>query len=408
MKAGTHTPCSIDGPRVWPRLRGDDRRARLRERNASNAALASGDLRRSAKCCASSSMRATISSGDPRMRRREAATAPGGNAAISAAALGPASTSPGATTLTRPRPSARRYSARGPSRGARRRRGGPSAAAREDLRRPCMSPRLTKGVENRASSPATGSADRAVQQHGGADADRDALHGGDERLLATGERAQRSTALPRPPPCAARRKPAGRFRRRMRGTPMMTTQRMLAPCRRFRALPPSRRTSGTSAHSSRAGSCGWCGIGSSSGAQDDLGRAHGWKSAAVIVAAPSMTAPARPPASTAIFSAKKRAVAMRELSPSRAAAIASCASSAPPGAEHPRQIGRRAERRFGRCVELRQQPAARAVERIERVREFCPVVPKAGSFAACMRPRCRAALSDKRRTPHRPTAAACG
>ena len=76
------------------------RRHRLRAKNASKAAFASGECRRSLKILASRSMRASNSSVAPRVRARESATAPGGSAAISRAAFKPSvSTSSGATTM---------------------------------------------------------------------------------------------------------------------------------------------------------------------------------------------------------------------------------------------------------------------------------------------------------------------
>src|SRR5262245_23019506 len=69
------------------------------------------------------------------------------------------------------------------------RRGASSVEAASGIR-----PRLTNGVEKRASEAATTKI--AVEQHSGADADRDPAHGRNHRLIATnecGQEAQRRT-----------------------------------------------------------------------------------------------------------------------------------------------------------------------------------------------------------------------
>ena len=119
---------------------------------------ASADCSRSLNSRTSSSIRATISSGAARISRREAATASAGRAAISRAAfMASASTSPGGTTaLTRPQACAAAASSGRPitrSSNARRcpiRRGASRLEAASGTR-----PRLTNGVEKRASVPAT-------------------------------------------------------------------------------------------------------------------------------------------------------------------------------------------------------------------------------------------------------------
>src|SRR5215475_2376021 len=130
----------------------------LRLKNASNADRASSDLSRRLKISDSSSIRRTISAVEPRMSRREAATASAGSAAIWRAAFrASGSTSPaGTTSLTRPTALASSALIGRPMTRS-------SKARRVPMRRGInrleaasgTSPRLTNGVAKRASIAAT-------------------------------------------------------------------------------------------------------------------------------------------------------------------------------------------------------------------------------------------------------------
>ena len=117
-------------------------------------------------------------------------------------------------------------------------------------------PRLTNGVEKRAS--VAGDDIVAMQQHGGADADRDALHGGDQRLLAARERMQEADR----PASPGLRRTSAACRNSCRSLPARERARHAGDQHaadrrrrrwRCRARPPSRRTSPRSARSSCPG-----------------------------------------------------------------------------------------------------------------------------------------------------------
>src|SRR6516165_7404699 len=149
-------------------------------------------------------MRASNSSVAPRVRARESATAPAGSAAISRAAFKPSvSTSSGATTMLAMPNSLACVALSGcpmtRNSNARRwpiRRGASRLEAASGIR-----PRLTNGVEKYASEP---DHKIAVEQHGGADADRDPAHGRDYRLVAANERGQETQCRAIEAACAFR------------------------------------------------------------------------------------------------------------------------------------------------------------------------------------------------------------
>ena len=158
----------------------------------------------------------------------------------------------------------RRRRAARPSPAARTRGDDPSAAAPAGSRRlPARARACTNGVENRASR--AGDHIIAMQQHGGADADRDALHGGDQRLLAARERMQKSGSPARPGRRHARPRPSRKSCQIVAGAERARHARDqdAADLRDRRRRAPRAMRVDTSRRSARsscpAGSCGSCG-----------------------------------------------------------------------------------------------------------------------------------------------------
>jgi len=122
-------------------------------------------------------------------------------------------------------------------------------------------------------------------------------------------------------------------------------------------------------------------------------------SPAFTLSALSVTVHSRPPACTARFSAKYRAIEMRATHAIRKpdAASALSASMQPPARSEQAQIRRRArERRLRFFCRACAHPRGRAVEALDRFAEPRTRVANEGSFAACTPSPCRAAPRDIR------------
>src|ERR1700733_2154964 len=130
----------------------------LRERKAAKAARASSDRKRSLKCIASVSTRSTIASRWPRISLRATATAPGGSAAISRAALSAACSTSAASTTLLMRPAALASAAdsgRPMTRSSKARTCPISIGASRLDAASGISPRFTNGVANTVPAAAT-------------------------------------------------------------------------------------------------------------------------------------------------------------------------------------------------------------------------------------------------------------
>ena len=208
-------------------------------------------------------MRATISSGEPRIRRRDTATASAGSAAISLRRLhglrldlarrhDRIDQAAGLRLLGVERLAHHQQLEGAPM---------PHQARRQQAR---SGLRHQPEADERRREARIGRRDHivAMQQHGGADADRDALDGGDQRPLgsapAHGESAPPAVPSPSPAVAACAKSPRSLPAENAPGTPAMTHAADRRRRRsRFRAPPPSRRTSRRSARSScPAGSSG--------------------------------------------------------------------------------------------------------------------------------------------------------
>ena len=237
-----------------PELRGCMRRVLLTSfcsGTPSNAARASGDCSRCRKRRPLRPCARTMSSGAPFISRREIATALGrqrgdlparpscASASTSVRRRQPALTSPQAFASS-PRSSGLPITSNSNARRWPIRRGAIRLDAASGTR-----PSATNGVEKRASL--AGDRIVAMEHHGGADADRDALHGGDQRLFGPRQRIEKADdgvaeplaagrGLMKSPQIVAGRECAGR------AADQHAADRR-RPRSRSRSPPPSRRTS---------------------------------------------------------------------------------------------------------------------------------------------------------------------